>query len=179
MKKLLNSILGSIALNLDFVKEAVAKFGSDKIEEILLACPQFDHNSIESFKIPSNFASIYSANFEYVDDDGYPNRIGDMSWPKIADKYSWDLCDDETYMKGTLMSYAILLDDLELVKKLERLGFDFYPKFDEDVDIIWDYVTSSKMKEYLESRVGSQFFAGLNGDEIEYITGKKPKSRKC
>ena len=101
-----------------------------------------------------------------------------MTWPKIAEKRFWDLCDDETYMKGTLMSYAILLDDLELVKKLEELGFDFYPKCDEEVDIIWDYVTSSKMKEYLESRVGSQFFAGLNGDEIEYITGKNPRSRK-
>lgn len=164
---------------IQFVSYGISRFGIDKVEEILLACPQFDHNSIESFKIPANFASIYSANFEYVDDDGYPNRIDDMSWPKIADKYSWDLCDDKTYMKGTLMSYAILLDDLELVKKLERLGFDFYPKYDEDVDIIWDYVTSPKMKEYLESRVGSQFFAGLNGDEIEYITGKKPKSRKC
>lgn len=163
---------------IQFISYGISNFGIDKVEEILHACPQFDNNSIESFKIPLNFASIYSANFEYFDAAGYPHEIDGMTWPKIAKKRFWDLCDDETYMKGTLMSYAILLDDLELVKKLERLGFDFYPECDEEVDIIWDYVTSSKMKEYLESKVGSQFFAGLNGNEIEYITGKNPRSRK-
>ena len=52
---------------IQFISYGISSFGIDKVEEILHACPQFDHNSIESFKIPLNFASIYSANLMLLD----------------------------------------------------------------------------------------------------------------
>ena len=163
---------------MQFILYGIYKFGREKVDEILINCPQFNQNKIVSFYIPTNFASIYLSNFEYCDEDGYPHRIEKMVSPKIADKYFWSLCDNKTWMTGTLMSYAILINDMELVKKLKELGLDFYPECNDEVDIIWDYVTSNEMKEYLETKVGPQFFADLNDDEIAYITGNKPRSRK-
>lgn len=146
-----------------FIIRGLMKYGRDKLDEILKSVPGYDINSIV---LEENIGMSY---WTYVDSlyiclgDGLVPDGEKMGAQAIATD-----CDENILFIGGLMQYAILIDDIDLVKDLLAHGAKLELVIDGE-DRTWDYVNSKAMLAFMESNLGSKGFKDMNSDEKAYF----------
>ena len=132
----------------------IQRYGNDKIECILDIIPNYDINS-SVFEEDVNFNYWryvgQVSNIIGWDDDGYPMYGNEHFEAKNVREDD----DENIEFTGNLMQYAILSDDLSMVKSLQKYGASLQYFIDEK-DHTWDYVNSYTMLRYIESFVGEK-----------------------
>lgn len=149
--------------------EGVKKFGSEKLETILDSLPNYDINSYVIYKDVGLSYWDYIAQISDIigtDEDGY-NIYGNEHFE--ADCV--ETFDENTIsFAGGLVQYAILTDNLPMLKLLQDKGASL--KFYIDgYDYTFDYVNSYTMLNYIESSIGEKKYSNLadfDRDEKKY-----------
>lgn len=142
------------------------KFGDDKLEDILEALPNYNLNSF-----------VEGADINLYKED-YIAQVSDVIGVNHEGKPIYDInrfkkckIEEKEYGRisftGTLVQYAILKDNLELVKLLQKRGASL-TLFIDGCSHTWDYVNSKEMKDYLESVIGDEYLSTLDEEEKAY-----------
>lgn len=150
---------------------ALNKYGTEKLADILDTIPNYDINHrVANKDVGLNYWN-YVAQVNSVvdiDDDGYP-IYDDTRFEAenvITNRYN-----DTIEFSGGLMQYAILTDNLPMVKQLQEKGAEltFYTDNGEETENhTWDYVNSQAMQDYMEIFVGNRTYSNLSDQEKQY-----------
>lgn len=141
------------------------RYGNDKITDILELCPGFDINSLVYEE------SIEMSIYEYlnaINEECCVCTDGDI---KLSDeRFEAENVYDENckvLLVGGLMQYAILDNDINLVKTLQEKGANLELFIGEE-NHTWDYVNSKTMKKYMEENIGKEDYKIFDGNEKSY-----------
>lgn len=146
--------------------KGIRKFGNERLVDILNSIPNYDINSYTvNGDIGLNYWSYVAQISDIIDVDEEGNPVyGDEHFEadNVYDDYN-----ENIVFTGGLMQYAILTDNLPMVKLLQERGASL--KFLVDCeDHTWDYVNSYTMLSYIESFVGKKEYSGFCEDEKGY-----------
>lgn len=140
-------------------------YGSNKFSEILAECPDFDINTyLYGENVGLNYWDYIASVCEVIGED---DNLEPIYNPEKFEGKCVDCCDEMIIFYGGLMQYAILTDDLDLVKSLEEKGASLEFIMD-DQNFTWDYVSSTKMLKYMESKLGKKEYANMSNEEKAY-----------
>lgn len=138
------------------------RFGNDKIDDILRLCPDFNINSClykESIEM-----SYYDHLADIMEFDSDGNEIDGERFEASKLEVRGD---DEILFTGGLMQYAILDNDMNLVKNLRLRGANLELVIYND-DYTWNYVNSYSMLNYIESIMGNKKYKNLDSNSRGY-----------
>lgn len=146
-----------------FIIRGLMKYGRDKLDEILETVPGYDINGIViEENIGMSYWTYVGSLYTCLGDELVPDGEK-MNAQSIASD-----CDENILFIGGLMQYAILVDDLALVKNLLARGTKLELVI-EGEDRTWDYVNSKAMLAFMEANLGSKGFKDMNSDEKAYF----------
>lgn len=147
----------------------INKFGSEKLENILDLLPNYDINTrVYNADVGVNYWTYISRIYNEIgyDDDGNPIYSDEYF---EAENITTDNNENISFT-GDLIRYAILIDNLPMLKVLRERGGNL--KFIVNrKDHTWDYVNSATMLGYLESMLGSRVYQDFDDEEEEYYLG--------
>lgn len=147
--------------------KTVRKFGNEKLAIVLDNLPNYDINTCIWYE---NIGLIYWQYLEQVENIIGSDKDGNLIYGNDRfhgkNVYARDY-DEPIEFSGGLIQYAILTDDLPLVKLLQEKGASLNFYIDEE-DCTWDYVGSYTMLNYIESIIGKKKYSNLNCDEKSY-----------
>lgn len=138
---------------------AIQKYGADKLNFILDLIPDYNIDF-----------SVFNEDIGFSLDT-YLDIIGtdDQREPIYDCKRKINTFENNNIkFTGGLMQYAILTDNLDMVKLLQRRGANLFFVID-DLDFTWNYVNSKAMETYISSFT-EPIHSDLNNDEQEYLS---------
>lgn len=153
----------------------INKFGSDKLPQFLDLVPDFNINTyLLGDLLDINYDAYYERVQNLKSDEQHTNSLED-NYYFLADNvipYS-----NQILFYGGLMQYAILIDDLEMVKYLQKKGAKL--AFNIDINEIknssitagnhtWDYVNSTRMLNYIQAILGPKSTLSFDDKEATY-----------
>lgn len=159
----------------EIIMAIIRKFGIEKLPVLLKLCPSYDINYYVK-KQDINFNMFnYAYSDEFILDITEAGDVKNNPERFLSDEMERQM-GDVLYFTGGFMQYAILLNNLDIVKYLNSNGAKI--KFIVDgQDYTWDYVNSYTMLNYVESIVGSKKYKDLDEQEIDYFKKlTEPKS---
>ena len=147
--------------------KTVRKFGNEKLAIVLDNLPNYDINTRVWCE---DIGLIYWQYLEQVENIIGSDKDGNLIYGDdrfhCENVYARDY-DEPIEFSGGLIQYAILTDDLPLVKLLQEKGASLNFYIDGE-DYTWDYVGSYTMLNYIESIIGKKKYSDLDGDEKSY-----------
>lgn len=147
--------------------KTVRKFGNEKLAIVLDNLPNYDINTRVWCE---DIGLIYWQYLEQVENIIGSDKDGNLIYGDDRfhgeNVYARDY-DEPIEFSGGLIQYAILTDDLPLVKLLQEKGASLNFYIDGE-DYTWDYVGSYTMLNYIESIIGKKKYSDLDGDEKSY-----------
>lgn len=147
--------------------KTVRKFGNEKLAIVLDNLPNYDINTRVWCE---DIGLIYLQYLEQVENIIGSDKDGNLIYGDDRfhgeNVYARDY-DEPIEFSGGLIQYAILTDDLPLVKLLQEKGASLNFYIDGE-DYTWDYVGSYTMLNYIESIIGKKKYSDLDGDEKSY-----------
>ena len=147
--------------------KTVRKFGNEKLAIVLDNLPNYDINTRVWYE---DIGLIYWQYLEQVENIIGSDKDGNLIYGDDRfhgeNVYARDY-DEPIEFSGGLIQYAILTDDLPLVKLLQEKGASLNFYIDGE-DYTWDYVGSYTMLNYMESIIGKKKYSDLDGDEKSY-----------
>ena len=147
--------------------KTVRKFGNEKLAIVLNNLPNYDINTRVWCE---DIGLIYWQYLEQVENIIGSDKDGNLIYGDDRfhgeNVYARDY-DEPIEFSGGLIQYAILTDDLPLVKLLQKKGASLNFYIDGE-DYTWDYVGSYTMLNYIESIIGKKKYSDLDGDEKSY-----------
>ncbi len=142
-------------------------FGTDVIDELLELIPKYDLDTIIQDENIDYSYWDYSNNVnKIIDFDEEDNAIYDENRFE-AEQLDCDY-DENIRFFGGLVQYGILMNDIELVKKLVNKGAKLSFYYDDE-NHTWDYVSSNDMQAYISSVVGERKYQDLDEEEKKYL----------
>lgn len=149
----------------------IIKFGEEKLGDILDLIPNYNINNyiieedigFKYWKYVDQIEEIIG-----VDDEGYP-ICGNEHFEAEGVYETWS---GNIEFTGNLMQYAILTDNLDMVKQLQKRGAKLEFLLD-DGDYTWNYVNSYTMMNYIETTIGRKKHlsdSNLNKEERDYYS---------
>ena len=147
--------------------KTVRKFGNEKLAIVLDNLPNYDINTRVWCE---DIGLIYWQYLEQVENIIGSDKDGNLIYGDDRfhgeNVYARDY-DEPIEFSGGLIQYAILTDDLPLVKLLQEKGASLNFYIDGE-DYTWDYVGSYTMLNYMESIIGKKQYSDLDDDEKSY-----------
>lgn len=127
----------------------IQKYGNESLEEILNLLPNYDINNYV-VEADVNFSwwsyVAQTSNIIGTDEKGYPLYGNEhFSAQKVEEGDN-----ENVEFTGNLMQYAILIDNLSMVRLLQKRGANLQ-FFIENEDYTWNYINSYTMLNYIES----------------------------
>lgn len=145
---------------------SLLEYGNDKLEAILEALPDYDiNNFVEDSDIRLDYWNYLAKVSDIIGEEENGEPIIDTSYLKNANIHLE--LNDRILFTGGLVQYAILMNDLSMLKFLYEKGANLKLIID-GVDYTWDYVNSQAIMDYLESIIGKQKYGDLTDEEEAY-----------
>ena len=160
----------------DLIIKILNKYGSDKLLHVLKMLDNFDINyvkedivtDLKEQEIVNDILSTWT-----LDDDGEVEEEPERFFPSNLDMYSSGFVE----LSGSLIHYAIMVNDLELVKKLYKLGVNPDIRIDGK-SITRAYVSSKEMLKYIDEISEDPKYKDLDDEEIK-LYKKMINKAKC
>lgn len=150
---------------LTIVLKCLVHFPDESLETILSLCPNLSINhKVRNIDIGYPYIKYY--NPEVADEANYVNLAAQTE-------------DGNVNFSGGLVQYAILSNNLAMLKSLEAMGANL--EYIDKVNHTWDMVNSKEMNDYLEGVLGKKEYASLSQEDRKYylsLTSKKESEGK-
>ncbi len=161
---------------LKIIIKALQCFGTEGLDTILSVADSFNINHcIFDTSIDYNYWNYYAMISDIVDydEEGIP-IYGNEHFGAYYVRKNWQ---DKIVLDGGLMHYAILTDNLSMVKLLQERGA-LFKLVHNDVDYTWNYVNSNTMLNYMESFLGKRDYKDFDDEEKDYYLKLISKDEK-